>query len=988
MKDLKFKIKTKLTSNKHLRKLKNNYNDYTNLGKFKIKTWKDNHKRWFKKSGELIVLTEEQIREKRRSILDENKRNINLKQFASDAPLVSIIILNRNGLSHLKTLFKDFQENVEYPNYEIMVVDNASTDGSLNYLEQLPFPVEIIRNTENRTFSEANNQAVERSSGEFVILLNNDVEPAFGWLNQMMQAALRSSDTGAVGAKLVYPASHQPKHSFKIQHAGISFRREKGFIKPFNLGEGVEPFDSKYNQEQVRAGLTAAALLVAKETYQEVGGLDEGYAYGYEDIDFCLKLLKKGYRNIYCPQALLFHHEFGTQEYDSHRRLKKRRLKNQALFQENWGRWLDRQFFKDKINKIGIFSKDPLKVALVVTEVGLEASAGDYFTASELGECLKEFGWEISFLVRKGPGNWYQVDDDIDVVISFLEAYDPGKIMCNNKALIKIAWARNWFERWANNPSIGKYDLIFASSVTAGKFMEKKTEIKPHLLPIATNPERFNDTITSRSEYLNDFCFTGSYWDDPRDIVEFLEPESLPYDFKLFGKNWDKFEKFKNYYQGFVEYSQLPEIYASSKIVIDDVNRGSKKFGAVNSRVYDALASGTLVITNDKIGAQETFQGKLPFYNSKEDLNKLIDYYLTHDEARKNKIKELQNMVLEKHTYKIRGQKIKHVLYGRYVEKTNITIKIPAPSWKNVKEWGDYYLAGGLKKVFEKNNCQVQLQVLSEWNNSEDRNSDMVLVLRGLSKYHPKKQHYNVMWNISHPDDIKLEEYNRYDQVFIASNFWAEEIRQKADVPVDAMLQCTDPEVFYPTEAQDYRYYLLFVGNSRKVYRKILKDLLPTDHDLAVYGTNWKNIIPEKYVKGEHIPNDQLRKAYSSCRILLNDHWDDMRDKGFVSNRLFDGFAAGAFIISDRVRGAGNVFGESLITYDEPDELRTLIEYYLDHEDQRIGKSREGHDIVVKNHTYQQRAEQMLEIYKKTTNYLWEDTFVKPQNSGALLDNK
>lgn len=318
-------------------------------------------------------------------------------------------------------------------------------------------------------------------------------------------------------------------------------------------------------------------------------------------------------------------------------------------------------------NKLKGMSLDhPLKIALVVTEVGEDASAGDYFTASELGNSLKEFGWEITFLPKEGPGNWYYVPGDVDILISMLESYDPGKIKSRNKALIKIAWARNWFDRWVNSSYLKKFDLVFASSLTACRFIQEETGIKANLLPIATNPERFNDSVRAREEYKNDYCFTGSYWDDPRDIVEFLEPEALPYDFKLFGKNWDEFEKFKAYYQGFVEYSQLPEIYASSKIIIDDANRGSKRFGAVNSRVYDALASGTLVITNGEIGAKETFEGKLPYYHSKESLNELIKFYLTNDKARNSKIKELQEIVMENHTYKIRAQTLKKVLIQEY----------------------------------------------------------------------------------------------------------------------------------------------------------------------------------------------------------------------------------------------------------------------------------------------------------------------------------
>jgi hypothetical protein len=101
-------------------------------------------------------------------------------------------------------------------------------------------------------------------------------------------------------------------------------------------------------------------------------------------------------------------------------------------------------------------------------------------------------------------------------------------------------------------------------------------------------------------------------------------------------------------------------------------------------------------------------------------------------------------------------------------------------------------------------------------------------------------------------------------------------------VPVETMFQCCDPDLFYREPSSKYNHELLFVGNSRNVFRKIMKDLLPTDKSLAVYGNNWEELIDEKYIMGNHIPNKELRKAYSSCKILLNDHWDDMREKGFI----------------------------------------------------------------------------------------------------------
>jgi len=955
-----------------LRRVKNNWSDELNSTRYQI----DAAKKWLLNSQLIkrfekpeIVLTANEIKEKYEEIFTKNKSMVDLCPFEYNSPLVSIIILNKNGINHLKRLFKNFKENIQYPSYELIVVDNASTDDSISLLKQLSdnLPLKLIKNTENKSFSEANNQAADIAKGEYLLLLNNDVEPLYGWLNEMMQTALKSDDTGAVGAKLIYPdrsnSKHNKNNSFKIQHIGIAFKEEDGFIKPYNL-YNTEPFSPKSNLEVEMAAVTAAALLVKKDKYWQVGGLDERYNYGHEDVDLCLKLSKKGYKNIYCPKAILFHYEFGTQEKNKNKEVKNRRLKNGRLFRQKWNKPLHKELFMDKVNNKRLFSERPLKVVFAVTECGKNASAGDYFTAVELGEGLKKLGWEISFLSRRGPENWYDVGEDVDILISMLDAYNPQKIKCSNKSLIKIAWLRNWFNRWISSPGFTDYDILFASSRTACNHIKERSGREVLLLPIATNSDRYNANISQNKKYLSDYCFTGSYWNDHREIIDMLDPKSMPYEFKLYGKNWDKIDKFENYDQGFINYFNLPEVYASTKIVIDDANRVTKKYGAVNSRVYDALASGALVVTNCEIGAKRTFKGKLPVFKSKEELNSLIDYYLTNDDARVAKVEELQKFVLENHTYENRAETLKEVL-KQHILKTKISIKIPVPKWKEAHEWGDYHLALGLKKEFERNNCNVIIQILPEWDNEDDINCDVAIVLRGLSKYDPKPNHYNIMWNISHPDKVDIAEYNQYDHVLIASKLWADKISRIVNVPVDAMLQCTDPELFYPEQSDEYKHDLLFVGNSRKVFRKIIKDLLPTDKDLGIYGMNWKRFVSKKYIKGKYIPNNQLRKAYFSSKILLNDHWDAMREKGFISNRLFDGFAAGAFIISDDVKVGKEIFGDALVTYSNATELHELIDHYLDNDLEKIKKVEKGREIVLVNHTFAKRVEYLLEIIKE-----------------------
>ncbi|MBQ6218260.1 MAG: glycosyltransferase [Methanosphaera sp.] len=878
-------------------------------------------------------------------------------------PLVSVIVVNRNGASHLTRLLNSFVEVTDYPNYEIIMVDNDSTDNSIEIIESHDeLPLTLIKNEKNETFSYANNQAVDISKGEYLLFLNNDIKPLKGWLTHLVNTMQTNEGVGAVGAKLIYPECGSSKinreKSYMLQHTGIIFKETDGYIKPFNRDNAVEyaDVDNKSQEEEIIA-VTAATMLVKKSTYQEVGGFDNSYVYGYEDVDLCLKLYKAGYKNIYNPNAMLYHYEFGTQEKDNKKEVRDRRLNNQRIFINKWNKWLRKELFEDKLNNRQIFTNTPFTVSFVVTQADENTTAGDYFTALTLAEQLKKFGWNIKYQAQrksKGQRDWYHVDEDVDVLISLLDRYDLTKVECSNGLLIKVAWLRNWFERWTDHPYFKKYDIVLASSNIACEYIKNKVGMDAILYPLATDPEMFNNQVQSKEEYECDYCFTGSYWDAKREIIDCLNPAMMQYKFNLYGANWEKIQKLSGYMIGFVNYKDMPKVYSSTKIVLDDANHVTKEFGSVNSRVFDSTASGKLIFTNGTKGNNELFDGKIPEYHSEKELNELLEYYLNNQEKRSKKIKELQDIVLNNHTYEIRANSLRDIIID-YLKSKKIVIKVPVPNWNEIHKWGDYYVAEGLKEEFEKKGYVVKIQVLNEWGDRSDSLADTVLVLRGLSKYKPKVQHFNIMWNISHSDLITLQEYEEYDHVYIASKYWTEFIKSKVNCPVECMLQCTNINKFYPEYNSQYESELLFVGNSRKVYRKILKDLLPTKYELSVYGADWEGLINKRYIKGKHIPNNELRQAYSSCKILLNDHWDDMREKGFISNRIFDGIACGACIISDDVEGLDELFPGYVYTYKTKSELNKLV-------NEKICEDKKKNHLIIKGHTYKDRVEKFLEI--------------------------
>ena len=127
--------------------------------------------------------------------------------------------------------------------------------------------------------------------------------------------------------------------------------------------------------------------------------------------------------------------------------------------------------------------------------------------------------------------------------------------------------------------------------------------------------------------------------------------------------------------------------------------------------------------------------------------------------------------------------------------------------------------------------------------------------------------------------------------------------------------QATDPERFHPATGGP-AHELLMVANTRGVRRSIIEDLTPTVHDLAIYGKGWTpDFVDPVHVRDERIPNRDLHRYYSAAGIVLNDHWPDMRSAGFLSNRLYDALASGAFVVSDAARGIEDEFDGAVVTY-------------------------------------------------------------------------
>lgn len=219
---------------------------------------------------------------------------------------ITIIILCWNQLEYTKRCIESLYENT--PNgFQLILVDNNSTDGTLEYLREVSKQhdnVAIIHNNQNLGFAIANNQALEVAIGEYICFLNNDTILLPNWLDEMYRVFKEKPSTGIVGARLLYPTDKYSKTY--VQHAGVFFNG----LTPMHVGRNQ--LDTEVPNKGIESiiAVTGACMLVRKD----LARFDEGYIRGYfEDIDLCLQAQQKGYIVYINHDARAIHYEGRSQ---------------------------------------------------------------------------------------------------------------------------------------------------------------------------------------------------------------------------------------------------------------------------------------------------------------------------------------------------------------------------------------------------------------------------------------------------------------------------------------------------------------------------------------------------------------------------------------------------------------------------------------------------------------------------------------------------
>lgn len=255
-------------------------------------------------------------------------------------PKISIVIPNKDHYEDLKRCVTSIIDRSSYDNYEIIIVENGSkTQEIFQYYDQLRQnpKIRVLTYEDEFNYSRINNLGVSAAEGSYVVLLNNDTQViTLNWMEELLMYAQRE-DVGAVGAKLYYEDK-------TIQHAGVVIglgaHRTAGHthyrVSSNNLG-----YMGRLCYAQDVSAVTGACLMVKKEIYEKIGGLDEDFAVSLNDVDFCLRIREAGYLNVFTPFAELYHFESISRGLDDKGAKAERYNQESERFRKKWRNLLE-----------------------------------------------------------------------------------------------------------------------------------------------------------------------------------------------------------------------------------------------------------------------------------------------------------------------------------------------------------------------------------------------------------------------------------------------------------------------------------------------------------------------------------------------------------------------------------------------------------------------------------------------------------------------
>ncbi|MDH6182037.1 glycosyltransferase involved in cell wall biosynthesis [Microbacteriaceae bacterium SG_E_30_P1] len=291
------------------------------------------------------------------------------------------------------------------------------------------------------------------------------------------------------------------------------------------------------------------------------------------------------------------------------------------------------------------------RLLIVVSTADLGMSRGDLYVAMGLAKYLRRRGWGITLWPTE---RWTeQTPEGYHAAIVMIETFVPGLIHPDTHV---IAWVRNWTERWAALPYLDTFSQVWCSSPASADRIREVYRGRVEVVPLATDHELFSPQPVERADAV---VTTANFWGVNRGLGDALARIAEHETVTWYGKN----ARFLDLPEGIdhrhtMDYFALPWVYSAWRFVVDDVIEAASVYGTLNSRLFDALACGAIVVTNTRSGLAELGLDEVPVYENADDLVGLIARLREDADAGVALSERLRAIVLERHTYELRAEAV------------------------------------------------------------------------------------------------------------------------------------------------------------------------------------------------------------------------------------------------------------------------------------------------------------------------------------------
>lgn len=290
-----------------------------------------------------------------------------------------------------------------------------------------------------------------------------------------------------------------------------------------------------------------------------------------------------------------------------------------------------------------------------------------------------------------------------------------------------------------------------------------------------------------------------------------------------------------------------------------------------------------------------------------------------------------------------------------------IAIKNPAPAKRVQRYWGDFHFGNALQRAFEAQGVEVVQHLWPNWDETEGE--DVVLVLRGVRRWDPPPGPISILWAMSHPATVTIDEIDKYTFAYVASETHRRELEPRSRRPIELLRQCSEIKPagsFRPTESFS-RNGICFVGNARGgIYRDSVYWTLSAGLEPEIIGREWHKTPAKKYVKSQYLNNAELSTVYEKSRFGINDHWSDMKYYGYINNRIFDCIFSGLPIITDEFPEIRNVFKDTLLYAHDIESFRRAAEDVSARYDEHLERTYQASLELYESYSFDSRAAKII----------------------------